>query len=427
MSTVYGIISNTLYRMAIKDKVSVLPVENFKSTVYNRENAPDRNFSSVIKFNTGDFFAEQSNDEVYKDIIEFITLNQITDIETIFTEFKTAVDYVLSDNLGNVISEGITMVPAKSRDVHVTHALTEDNKLNSRRAKLIENKITISQMIPPRYGIMEETPSGYIFKIKGIKVYGNLTDATKDQYIRHLNPSMINTTFSYSSGTYKGIQKCHVPVFDSRAYQVEFDAQELSYRPATIMVDFTLLMDTFCNVFDDSEIWRIIEQNGGTTTTDPYIYPDDPFKPVVDQRPCPHNGHHHGDHHGPHPYIDGPVPFGPCGPRPPVVPPCHRPPCPPPPHHPHPPVPPCPPPPKPPVVPHPNEHPHHGHMHEDEWCRADEADLSSKEAEVYLVVADTISDEEYDATCMIKIMYVLPYVTDIAVGDYAKKELVLYY
>ena len=435
MSTVYGILGKNLYRMAMVNKEQVLPIENFRSSIYNHENTHDKHFTSVVKFNTGEFFQKQSNDSLYRSILEYIQISEIKSIETLYTEFKVGVDYTLTDSLGNVIAEGISVVPAQSRDVYITYPITDRNELPAKRAKLLESKINLSRFIPAKYGIMDgSVVTNYTFKINSISVFGNLTDKTKDQYIRHLNPSIINTTFSHESGTYRGIRKSHILIFDSSMVCQEFNPVTFMYKPNTITVDFSLLLDAFCEVYDDSEIWRLIERNGGKTSSDPYIYdePVDPFRPVTDpNHSCPHNGASHGHNHGHEPYTDGMIPFGPkpgfkpgpimddmCG--------CHRPV--------HPPVHPCPPPMPPhcpgdcppPVIPPVNEHPHHGHFHKGEWCLTTKDDPNVPPNEKFVVVADDISEEDFDAFTMVKYRHVKPFISDVQVGDYVYKQDTLY-
>ena len=437
MSVVYGVIDRTLYRMSTIEKIKPTPMENFASGIYNKENTYNKRFETKIKFNTGEFFKQQSNDEIYDDIINYLKSSDVSYIDTVYTEFKIGVDYTLTDTNGEVISEGIVMAPASSKDVYITYPITDDNKLHAKRAKLIDGKVTLSRFIPAKYGIMDGSVNvGYTFMINGIVVLGNLTDKTKDQYIRHLNPSIMDTTFSHNSGTFKGIQKSHIPVFDSRCMmQEDFKPVQFNYKPNEIVIDFSLLMDCFCEVKDDTEIWRLVEGNGGCHSTDPYEFPfnRDPFRPVTDGCHCPHNGTSHGDNNGDYPYLDGMKPFGPHdGCKPGLFPPkpdcdCRpKPPCPPP----KPPKPPCPPPDDgchchPPVVPPINACPPHGKYNK-EWCRTTKEATNIPDSEKFIVVPDEISDEKFDGTTMVKYSKVRPFITDITIGEYVYQGDALY-
>ena len=58
-----------------------------------------------------------------------------------------------------------------------------------------------------------------------------------------------------------------------------------------------------------------------------------------------------------------------------------------------------------------------------EWCLAGPTTIGE---DLFTVVEDDISDEEFDATSMVKISEVIPYVSDIKAGDVVFKSLVLY-
>ena len=109
MSVVYGVIDRTLYRMSTIEKIKPTPMENFSSGIYNKENTYNKRFETKIKFNTGEFFKQQSNDEIYDDIINYLKSSNVSYIDTVYTEFKIGVDYTLTDTNGEVISEGIVI------------------------------------------------------------------------------------------------------------------------------------------------------------------------------------------------------------------------------------------------------------------------------------------------------------------------------
>ena len=271
---------------------------------------------------------------------------------------------------------------------------------------------------------MDVGPRGIMFKINAILIYGNLTDAKSSYYIQNLGPSAQDTTFRYGSGTIKSIQDHSVVLFDSRNYGISFPGQRFKRVPNSIHVQVKALLNQFCYVADDTEINSILAANVGAQggiITPPGVEDGgcdcSPFDPIINRPPCPGN-----------------YPFPPSQPGGSVAPPPHKPGM------------------GMPIRPgdgwnpdsgfipgdkpseNPDENPDDGNNggtttpEEDsdlkyEWCVAGPTTVGE---DLFTVVADDISDEEFDATCMVKISEVTPYVSDIKIGDTVFKSLVLY-
>lgn len=426
MAHLYGFFNNKVYRMSTKKNVAPKVVEPFQSTTYLREDSVNRSITNVIKVNSMDYFAEESNDALYNKLIGFIKASKISGIETLFYQFKIGLDYQICDHNGTIIDAGVRYIQTDADEVAVL--LDPDpmtNALPYRKAEYVNEKFAISKFSPVSYGVMDRRPKGVTFRINTITILANLTDMGSEYYIQNLGPSAQDTTFCYGSGTINSITNHSIVLFDTASMGITIPAHKLNYVPETIYVSVEALLNQFCAVFDDTEIWEIIETYGGEMSQAPSDFdipdfPESPFDPVVDRKPCPGNY-----------------------PMPPHMPhrPGHKPP-----HKPGHPGRPCPPPPpprplepsKPPkpiipgenwdpegsIVPKPDYNQDHGDLNEGEWCLASEYD---PEHEKFIVVSDDMSESEFDATTMVRLEDVLPFITDVQVGDYVKKSDVLYW
>jgi len=416
MYNLYGFFGENIYRMSRKTNVETKVVEPFKSSTYVRENTVDRSITTCVKLNTMDLYKEEPNEAIYEKLLDFIKKSKLTGINTLYYSLKIALNYQITDPNGGIIDGGIRYVQVDADEVNLL--LDPDpltNTLSYRRAEYLRKKFAISRICGAKYGVMDTTPKYVDFTINGITIYANFTDMGSAYYIQNLGPSAQDTTFAYGSGTVNSIIAHSVVLFDTADFGITIPSQRLACVPNTIYVDVETILNNFCYVADDTEIWRIIEMNGGATSNAPsdFNVPAgglSPFDPVINRPPCPGNR---------------PMPPVHPGHRPGVKPPCH---------------PNCPIPiiPKPPVapivpspgvdtegtiVPDPDYNQDHGDMNE-EWCHAAVYDDPSIK---FLVVADETADTEFDATSMVKISDVLPYVTDVKIGDYVKKNLVMYY
>ena len=416
MYKLYGCMNDVIYRMAAVKDAKVKLIDSFTSSSYSKENPCDKSYSTNIKINTGDFVNKVSNEQLYLEMVDYIKKMKLTFIDTLYTTFKVSLDYSFTDAEGNIVDAGVIVNNFNTTEVvHLLDIDYQSNALNYRRGKLLEQRIPITRNITQgKYGMMSDVQNNYIFTINNIKVLGNVTDEDSDYYIQNLNASIIDKTMKPTSGTYQSVLNHNVELLDTSKLNIRFNPEEITFRPNVIFVNVSILLDTFCAVSDDGYIWSLIEENGGTITDDPYEYPGT-YRPVVNRPPH---------------YCGNP----PVYPRPPMYPP----------YPPYPPVGTTPIPPKPQkpwkplppsveslvpedvkpenIIPEPDYNQNPGDYNENEWCRANEYDTDK-----FTVVDDSISDEDFDEFTMVKYSDVVPYVSDILVGEYVKRVDALYY
>ena len=423
MAYLYGFFNDTVYRMSTKKNVEQKVIEPFKSGTYIREDVSTRSITNCVKINTMDFYKEEANEMLYSKLIEFVKKSKVKGIDTLFYSLTIGLDYQITDNTGAVIDGGVRYIQTDAEEVNIL--LDPDpmtNALPYRKAEYLKKKFAISRINGSRYGVMDSMPKGIVFGINAIVVYANLTDAGSEYYIRNLGPSAQDTTFCYGSGTINSIKNHSIVLLDTSRLGIEIPRERLTYVPDTIYVSVEALLNQFCSVSDDSELWEVVENNGGQESNAPseFDFPTGPngsvFDPVVNRPPC------HGNYPVPPmrpPHGNGWNPAPPC--HPPVAPPPMKP------LEPSKPIRPILPndkwDPEDTIVPKPDLNQDHGDFNELEWCFCLPTDPSVK----FLVVADDISDSDFDATSMVKISDVLPYVTDIKVGDHVKQMDALYY
>lgn len=429
MSKLYGFFSGNLYKMGVKTATKPVLVDPFTSSTFVTEDRGCKRFTEMIQINTMDFFAEESNEYLHDMILSFARLGKLTSISTLFYGIKISLDYSILAENGTLLEGGIRYIQADMDDVLIPMPLTEDNHMNYRHGKRVVKGITFDRLLGSNYGIMQEAPSKVIFQINNVKVLGNCTDSGSSQYIINLGKSAQCQTFPYYSKTVSSMEQGSVVLLDSEKIGITFQPMYLNYIPQAITVQFEILLNLCCELYDDTDLWKIIAENGGSGTTTapsdfdvPNMSFNSPFDPVVN-RP-----RHPGNHPMPMPpFIPDKKPLGNCGcnKKPPLIPgmPGH-----------------CPggapiTPPNP-ITPNPDWNPDgtvvppaptHQNPHdfnEKEWCMSDPYDDPSI---LFTVVSDDIANKDYDATCMVKYSEVCPYVSDTKIGDKVKKCDVCYY
>ena len=455
MSNLYGFFGDKVYRMSTKTKVEPKVINPFQSSTYVKENTSERSLTSCIRINTMDFYKEEPNEVLYAKILNYLAQTGINYINTLYFSFKVALDYQITDTNGVILDAGIRYIETDADEVNVL--LDPDpitNMLPYRKAEYLKKKFAITRINGSTYGVMDPIPRGIYFKINSVKIYANLTDSGSEYYIRNLGISGQNTTFAYNSGTVNSITKHSVVLLDTEYYGITIPVQKLNYLPNTIFVSVEALINQFCAVADDTEIWRVIQNNGGTESDAPSEFEDfngccSPFDPIVNRPPCP------GNRPMP-PFMKPGIKPG-CGCKPPIssgdtpIKPgdCWNPNC--------------------PMIPddetqNPDENPDNkpddgnqgstggdntggnegtggdntggdntgdsgNELPDDmayEWviCPEYEWDITPDK---FLVVADDIADEDFEATTMVKYSDVVSEVTDVKVGNYVKQSLVIHW
>lgn len=423
MLTLYGFFGNKVYRLRRQPETKTRMLTSFPSSTYIQEKTCQKSVVACVKINTMDFYKEESNQTLYQKLIEFIKESKTTGIDTLYNSFKIALDYTITKNPGNALADtsgGMRYIQMNAEEANVLLNMdVSTNELPYRIAGYLQRQFVIDKITNTTYGVMDPKPSAVDFKINNIQVLANLADATSDYYLQNLSPSCQDTTFGRSSGTVKNIEEHSVVLFDASSFNMEFPLQRIPYLPETICVDVEILLNQYCAVFNDSAIWQAISENTGLDGSvegdlHHHHHHGSCFDPVVNRKPC------HGNY-----------PFPPAHPHKPGI---HYDVTPPTSNHNH----------KPCLPPHhqlrpgegwnsdqsivptpvPGSDQEPGSLNEDEWCIANEYDAKG---EKFLVVIDQTPDDKFDSTCMVRYSDVKKYVADVKIGQYVKKEAVLYY
>jgi len=420
MANLYGFFGNTVYRMSTRNQIPKL-ISNFDSSTIVKVNESNNTVTAAIKLNSMDFTLDEANEILYDKMLDFLRRQSVKYIDTLHYCFKIALDYTVSDAVGNILDSGIRYVNADAEDCYILLPMDEaTNIMPYRRAQCVKRRIELSKCGGAQYGVLDQQVTTCTFKINSIKLYANTTDEGSPTFIRKLGVSAENMTFPYASSTVSTMTNTSILLFDTLLYDISFDPVVIPNRPTYILVDIYMLLNNFCNVGNDTAIWEIVSENGGIASSAKYIFdegfpPRGPFDPIVERRPCP------GDLYYPYGRMVPPPPPPKPGKFPPGVPPY------------------CDPKNtniiKKPLIsgdnwddqqsvsPVPTYNQAHGEFHT-EWCMANSYDDESVK---FKVVSDNISDSEFDALTMVKYSEVVTYISDVQIGDYVKQFDVLYY
>ncbi|MDE6492921.1 MAG: hypothetical protein K2L37_07215, partial [Lactobacillus sp.] len=413
---------NKVYRLIRQPETKTRMLASFPSSTYMQEKTCEKSVVACIRINTMDFYKEESNQVLYEKLVEFIKESKTTGIDTLHPSFKIALDYTITKNPENTLSDtsgGIRYIQLDAEEANVLLNMdVTTNELPYRIASYLHKQFVIDKLTNCTYGVMDPKPKCVDFKINNIQVLASLADASSKYYLQDLGPSHQNTTFGRKSGIVETIEMNSIVLFDAASFHMEFPTQRIPYLPETICVDVEMLLNQYCAVYNDAMIWKLISENAvvdGSVKDDihhHHHHHGSYFDPVVNRKPC------HGNY-----------PFPPSRPRKPgihcdVLPPTHH-------------SKPCFPPHKPlrpgdewdndqsiVPTPSPDSDQEPGSLNENEWCIADE---TTTNGEKFLVVVDQTPDDQFDSTEMVRYSDVKKYVADVVVGDYVTRQTVLYY
>lgn len=224
-----------------------------------------------------------SNREMYVNLCKYLKDHKVTHIDVIQNNFKVMIEYTSCYNgkpLGtSTVTRGVVPIEAL-----VALGTATNNENVFRRVKEFKENIefTIGDSVP--YGITDSSPKKFLMHINNICIFQDFNPTES-----HPHQSAYCTPYGYNDfTTFENLQNMQL-VYSTQGAGIKFDTIELSYIPRKIILGVDILLSNYIDVYDSTEIDRIIDDNIHEKYIDHPVVPDDTDYP---QHMIPTKDHH---------------------------------------------------------------------------------------------------------------------------------------
>lgn len=278
----FGIFSNTLLSFPTGNLGPHLYLKDRKSNGVATRYDIDKKLRIDSVINVADFYEQTTNEAVYADIVEFVKDNNITEIPLVSNSVKVSLDYTLEDIRGNIIDEGVRIIPCDLSDSSFSLDIDNTNKCSYRASKntnvSFNIKISRKNSELTHFAGQRDT---YVFIINDISVRGGETGNV-------IGPSLRDTTMRRSSSTVSSVYNKSILLFSSLQVGMNFEYFEVPSQCNTIEVMASIILP-ICKTANNDDITIAIQNNRAdavSTNPDDYAWAD-VFDPIITRPPCP--------------------------------------------------------------------------------------------------------------------------------------------
>lgn len=232
----------------------------------------------------------QSNREMYKNLLRYIKEHCVTHIDIIQNRYQVVVDYTTIYN-GEKLGSATVTRDIKAVDGVIALGTAVNNEDVFRRGKLFKTDIefTIQNTLP--YGIMNPMPKQFLMQVNNIAIFQSFSPFKED-----VHQSAYETPYGYNDMTVReNLQNMEV-IYSTAGAGIKFQPIELPFTPRKVIVGIDFLLTNYLDVYDDSEIIHLLDENLDKKY-------DRDHKPIVPDDK--HYPHHMMPQKDPHPWADG--------------------------------------------------------------------------------------------------------------------------
>lgn len=237
-----------------------------------------------IKINTLKRQGVESNAELYREMIDFIKENDITEIKELQNFFKIYIDYSVFEN-GHEVEHSALVKPINSVDKIVPLGVATNNENVFRRVKTFDHTVEFKIRTKSPYGVMAGPRTNYIFQINNIVLFQDTTS------FDDVHQSMYEVPYKVGSPTIQSSIEDMLPIYSTLDEETVFTPVTLNYVPRQVRIKMNIVMANICTVYDKTAVDDVIISNieEKYEPEDP-IAPEDPEDPGIlypdeDKRP----------------------------------------------------------------------------------------------------------------------------------------------
>lgn len=293
----YGFLNNTCYRVPIynsSDEIIAISGMNSCSRVSTLPSA--KVFAMKININTAEYVENPvANHTFCSQLVEWVKDQKISSIMDLRDTYKIEIDYTIATMENQLVDEGVMVQTIAPKEVLVVQPISETNELYYRKALKFDKIVKFTRSFPASYNIMNQITPKYKFKIHAIRIKGITDCGVDDPKEEYLTNTVVDLTgrrrAAITTSTVDG-----VVLFDTAKIGLKFVPEIVPFKPREIGVDFTLVLNEFCEFGSEVELLNALKDNSGETSSEdpgdiggghchPNIHPHPGFQPQNPVRP----------------------------------------------------------------------------------------------------------------------------------------------
>lgn len=187
-----------------------------------------------------------NNEEMYKDMINFINENNITKINKISDSYKKVIDYQILDKDMNVIDYYSVMFDVDSIDSIIPLDINDRCELTNKYCRQFISKDTISFKPTTPLSVMNPSEQLYL-NITNISIY-------QLQFSKNTHRSLMGVPFKPTSGTFISILENMKKIYSSSDENIDIPIIDIPCKTTNIIIDTEILLDNY--IVSDKDIFE---------------------------------------------------------------------------------------------------------------------------------------------------------------------------
>ena len=218
----------------------------------------------------------KSNAELYRELVDYLKTEEITEIREIQNYFKIYVDYTAYEN-GREIDRASVVRPIKPLDKSYMLGVATNNECVYRRVKTFNPSIEFRMNDVLPHGIMSTQKNGYKLKINNIAIFQDFSEQPE------IHESTYEVSYGIGSSTLQSNLDNMKMIYSTQNEGIDIQEISLSFVPRTIEIAMDVTLADYIVVYNDNDINKIlidnIESKYHPEEDDPPVTPEDPDDP----------------------------------------------------------------------------------------------------------------------------------------------------
>lgn len=219
----------------------------------------------------------KSNAELYRELVDYLKTEQITEIQEIQNYFKIYVDYTAYEN-GREIDRASVVRPIKPLDKAYMLGVATNNECVYRRVKTFNPSIEFKMNNTLPHGIMSTQKTGYALKINNIAIFQDFSVEPE------IHESTYEVSYGIGSSTIQSNLDNMKMIYSTQNEGIDIQEISLSFVPRTIEIAMDIILADYIVAYNDNNITQILLENIEAKyppEEDPPIAPDEPEDPGI--------------------------------------------------------------------------------------------------------------------------------------------------
>ena len=234
----------------------------------------------------------KTNEEAYQEMINYITNNELTEIDTVQNRFLMYLDYSVYNENNTELNHNVATKELEPIDAIYPYGVDKEEQLMYKQVKSFGGDIEFAIKNRYPYGIMyDNSKVRYRLVINDISLYQDLINRNSFCDVHY---SADGNTYAYGSHTISETLNGLKKIYSSYDNGLVINAVDIPFVPRSITIHFNIAVDNIIVVYDnqtvrDAIIANIVKKHPNAGTAE---IPDGEKYPQSDGSTAENNGYY---------------------------------------------------------------------------------------------------------------------------------------